>query len=148
MRIKASELMIGDYIMTPIQKGTVIGKIVEIDDSYPAPDTYHITCDAGGFRAGFVLDDNNRGVEPIDITEEILQRSGFEKTQGSNYISYEINPYDGHIIEIAFYDSGIDVFIRHICGRCHLRSIKYFHELQNIIRAITGKELTIKDDEK
>jgi hypothetical protein len=33
MRIKASELMIGDYIMTPIQKGTVItGKELTIKD--------------------------------------------------------------------------------------------------------------------
>ena len=144
--MKASELMIGDYILTPLQKGTVIGNIKEIDTSFYASDVCHITCDVGDYYAGFILDD--RGIKPIDITEEILQRSGFERKQGKGYASYEINPYDGHIIEVAFYDSGIDVFIRFICGKCHLRSIKYFHELQNIIRAITGKELTIKDSEQ
>lgn len=144
--MKASELMIGDYIMTPLQKGTVIGNIEEIDTSFDAPDVCHITCDVGGYRAGFMLD--NRGVNPIDITEEILQRSGFERKQGKGYATYEINPDDGHIIEVAFYDSGIDVFIRIICRSCHLRSIKYFHELQNIVRVITGKELTIKDNEQ
>lgn len=144
--MKACELMIGDYIMTPLQKGTIIGKIEEVDTSFDAPDVCHITCDVGGYRAGFMLDDN-RGVKPIHITEEILQKSGFERKDGKGYASYEINPYDGHIIEVAFYDSGIDVFIRFICGGCHLRSIKYFHELQNIIRVITGKELTIKDNE-
>lgn len=141
--MEASELMIGDYIMTPLQKGTVVGKIEEIDTSFDAPDVCHITCDVGGCRAGFMLDDN-RGVAPIPITEDILKKSGFERIQGNSYASYKINPYDGHIIEVAFYDSGIDVFLRFICGKCHLRSIKYFHELQNIIRVITGKELTIK----
>lgn len=140
--MKANELMIGDYIMTPLQKGTVIGKIEEIDTSFDAPDVCHITCDVGGCRAGFMLDDN-RGVKPIPITEELLLKSGFERKQGKGYASYEINPYDGHIIEIAFYDSGIDAFIRFICGRCHLRSIRYFHELQNIVKVITNKELTI-----
>ena len=144
--MKASELMIGDYILTPLQKGTVIGNIKEIDTSFCAPDVCHITCDVGAYHAGFMLDD--RGIKPIDITEEILQNSGFERTQDDGYVSYEINPYDGHIIKVAFYDSGIDVFIRFICGKCHLRSIKYFHELQNIIRVITGKELTIKDSEQ
>lgn len=145
--MKASELMIGDYIMTPLQKGTVIGNIEEIDTSFDAPDVCHITCDVGGYSAGFILDDN-RGVKPIDITEEILLSSGFERKQDEGYASYEINPYDAHIIEVAFFNSGIDVFIRFICGCCHLRSIKYFHELQNIVRVITGKELTIKDNEQ
>lgn len=139
--------MIGDYILTPLQKGTIIGNIKEIDTSFDASDVFHITCDVGGYCAEFMLDDNS-GVKPIHITEEILQKSGFERTQGNGYASYEINPYDGHIIVVAFYDSGIDVFIRFICGKCHLRSIKYFHELQNIIRVITGEELTIKDNEQ
>ena len=100
---------------------------------------------------GIIGLDNLRGlisygeIEPIPITEELLLKIGFKKGQGNGYASYNINPYDGHIIEVAFYDSGIDVFIRFICGKCHLRSIKYFHELQNMIRVITGKELTIKD---
>lgn len=141
----AKELMVGDCILTPLQKGTIIGNIEEIDTSFDAPDVCHITCDVGGCHAGFMLDER---VKPIDITEEILQRSGFERKQCKGYASYKINPYDGHIIEVAFYDSGIDVFIRFICGKCHLRSIKYFHELQNIIRVITGKELTIKDNEQ
>jgi hypothetical protein len=103
---------------------------------------------------GIIGLDNLRGlisygeIEPIPITEELLLKIGFKKGQGNGYVSYEINPYDGHIIEVAFYISGIDVFIRFICGKCHLRSIKYFHELQNIIRVITGKELTIKDIEQ
>lgn len=142
--MKANELMIGDYIMTPLQKGTVIGKIEEIDTSFDAPDVCHITCDVGGCRAGFMLDDN-RGVKPIPITEELLLKSGFERKQGNGYTSYEINPHDGHIIRVDFYDSGIEVFIRYICGNCHLRSIKYFHELQNIVRVITNKELTINE---
>ena len=65
--MEASELMIGDYIMTPLQKGTIIGKIEEIDTSFDAPDVCHITCDVGGCRAGFMLYDN-RGVNPICIT--------------------------------------------------------------------------------
>lgn len=145
--MKASELMIGDYILTPLQKGTVMGKIEEIDISFDAPDVCHITCDIGNCRAGFMLDDN-RGVKPIPLTEEILQKCGFERKQGNGYASYEINPYDGHVIDVSFYESGIDVFIRFICGRCHLRSVQCFHELQNIIRVITGKELTIKDGEQ
>lgn len=142
--MRASELMIGDNIMTPLQKGTVVGKIEEIDTSFDAPDVCHITCDVGGYRAGFMLDDN-RSIKPIPITEDILQEYGFERKQGNGYVSYEINPYDGHIIDVSFYESGIDVFIRFICGRCHLRSVKYFHELQNIVRVITGQELNIKD---
>ena len=141
--MKANELMVGDFIITPLQKGTVIGNIEEIDTSFDAPDVCHITCDVGGCRAGFMLYDNS--VKPIDITEEILHKMGFERTQDRNCASYEINPYDGHIIEVVFYESGIDIFIRFICGKCHLRAIKYVHKLQNIVRVITGKELTIKN---
>lgn len=83
-------------------------------------------------------------LEPIPITEEILLKIGFNKGQGNGYASYKINPYDGHIIEVAIYESGIDVFIQYICGACHLRTIKHLHELQNIVFAITGKELEVE----
>lgn len=86
--MKASELMIGDYILTPLQKGTIIGNIKEIDTSFDTSDVFQITCDVGGYCAGFMLDDNS-GVKPIHITEEILQKSGFERTQGNGYASYE-----------------------------------------------------------
>lgn len=81
---------------------------------------------------------------PVPITEDILLKSAFAKKQDTCFTSYEINPYDGHVIDVTFYNSGIDAFIRFICGGCHLRTIKYLHELQNIVRAITGKELEIK----
>lgn len=83
-------------------------------------------------------------IEPIPITEEILLKIGLKKGQGNGYASYKINPYDGHIIEVAIYESGIDVFIQFICGACHLRTIKHLHELQNIVFAITGKELEVE----
>lgn len=83
-------------------------------------------------------------IEPIPVTEELLLKIGFKKGQGNGYASYKINPYDGHIIEVAIYESGIDAFIQYICGACHLRSIKYLHELQNIVFAITGTELEVE----
>ena len=83
--MKASELMIGDFIMTPLQKGTVVGNIEEIETYFDAPDECHITCDVRGFRAGF---NDNSGVRPIPLTEEILQKYGFERKQRNGCVSY------------------------------------------------------------
>lgn len=81
---------------------------------------------------------------PIPITEEILQKNGFAIKKNIDFTLCEINPNDGHVVDVTFSMGCIDVFIRYIYGRCYLRTIKYLHELQNIVRAITSKELEIK----
>lgn len=137
------ELRIGDLIYCKTDKGTKVGRIDSLQEISKYAFFVTVKTTDGVDYRGKVNDEYNC-IEPIPITEEILLKIGFKKGQGNGYASYKINPYDGHIIEVALYESGIDAFIQYICGACHLRTIKHLHELQNIVFAITGKELEVE----
>ena len=83
-------------------------------------------------------------ISPIPITEEILKKCGFKEMFGRGCDSYEINLYNYHRIEVVMDENIIDVHARYGGWKCHLRTIKYLHELQNIVRAINSQELEIK----
>lgn len=83
-------------------------------------------------------------ISPIPITEEILKKCGFKEMFGRGRDSYEINLYNYHRIEVVMDENIIDAHIHYGGWNCHLRTIKYLHELQNIVSVITSKELEIQ----
>jgi hypothetical protein len=92
--------------------------------------------------------------EPIPLTEEILLKAGLEKQEGeADYLSdYEIKkvPYkyfDNNLLFIIYRDNkwAVSKYIdRNMNTTASLRDIEYLHELQNLIFALTGKELEVK----
>lgn len=87
-----------------------------------------------------VLEDifcHNEELQPIPITPEILKNCGFnpffhnfEKSIKINYSVVDNRAYVGNSTST----SGTSVI-----------NIKYLHQLQNLIHALTGEELTIKN---
>jgi len=117
--IQANELRIGNYVDF---KGLWIGQINGIHKGGPG-----------------IMDNNGifswEGFRPIPITEEWLLKFGFIETSTQEH-RFELNPFvvylwlTGVIVEIGkeFYET----------------DNKYVHQLQNIVFALTGKELEIK----
>ena len=88
-------------------------------------------------------------VEPIPLTEEWLDKFGLivegkvwnfhiEKDMPTHYYLYKIKGFRGFMFA---YEDGNRNFHT-------LSDLLYVHQLQNLYFALTGEELTIKDDEK
>lgn len=78
---------------------------------------------------------------PIELTGEFLQLIGFKKRCLFGYEGHYLYHYyfGGELIKItALYDSDFSITIN-----TTVRKIKFLHDLQNKIFAITGKELEI-----
>jgi hypothetical protein len=72
-------------------------------------------------------------VEPIELTEDILIKCGFVKT-------YE----EHHFYSVKFSDyEQVNANIQGGVVYIHDREIKYVHQLQNIVYALSGNELNI-----
>lgn len=78
-------------------------------------------------------------IEPIELTEEILLKCGFEKTQEGciKTLSYQSN------IGLIKMKDRFMVSMSCPFGLFQSKSIKYIHQLQNLIFALTQKELEI-----
>jgi hypothetical protein len=82
-------------------------------------------------------------LEPIPLTEEWLERFGFEKLNHQSKTWYQTKTYKG--------DYNFDIAIRgeYVSLNHGLRTIKLgkmkVHQLQNLCFALTGEELTIKE---
>jgi hypothetical protein len=74
--------------------------------------------------------------EPILLTKEILEKSGFKWYDG--YAAYLREP-----VFIAEYSDG-KWFMKQQHGYIGRRPIEYVHELQNFMFALTGEELEIQ----
>lgn len=80
-------------------------------------------------------------IKPIEITEDILIRLGFEETFNDTY--REILRYDK--INVIKFDKRLGVYIFNNCSGCHFSdTIKYIHELQNAYYVVNNKELKLK----
>ena len=81
-------------------------------------------------------------IEPIPLTEEWLLRFGFNKIKMESilYSKYSKGYLGG--IEIDLRKSEIEGWQITYCNY----AIKYIHQLQNLYFALTGEELTIKND--
>ena len=124
--MKASELRIGNWVETEggfYQIDSILNKdriLVKIEDEYVGYDINQI--------------------KPIPLTEEWLIKFGFDKRTNIN----DCNAYTSKIradIDIIEYSYGFSADLEVE----HLSVLKYVHQLQNLIHALTGEELTIKE---
>jgi hypothetical protein len=78
-------------------------------------------------------------LEPIPLTAELLEKCGFEKDgiypDGKSFV------FNG-----KYYLTGTWFKVHTSCGTFKVlnENIEYLHQLQNLIFALTGKELEIK----
>lgn len=93
----------------------------------------------------YALDD----FEPIPLTPEILEKAGFEKLKKADTYRCYWGSLD-KVLFIGFYGTGIfptivkeGEMVSDPTGAIMLNKIEYLHQLQNLIFALTGQELTI-----
>jgi hypothetical protein len=98
----------------------------------------------GSISKGWECDSNE--VKPIELSEEWLLKFGFEKKQIREDLKHKMGDYAYLHPDIKFYSLIEDKdgymlskFETYICD------IKYVHEFQNVIFALTGEELTINE---
>lgn len=118
--MKSSELRIGNWVSVNTAQGGWW-----LDQQVAAGDF-------GVTAAGTLLVE---AFEPIPLTKEWLLKFGFENKSGNYYL--KINELKDFILqkeEVGYMMCDIDILV----------NIKYVHQLQNLIYALTGEELTIK----
>ena len=125
--MKANELRIGNYI-----NYRIVDKLDERQE-----------WDEASIIDGQDLDyleknPNDKDFQPIPLTEEWLLKFGFEKDLDGFY-----RKKASYLIEVLFHDNGIIVTNQSVS----LKHIEYIHQLQNLYFALTGEELTIKENE-
>ena len=78
-------------------------------------------------------------IEPIELSEEILLKCGFDEISrdGLN-IRYDFEPYKFGYLD--YYNGKIIVTFQ---SQKISEEIKYLHQLQNLIFALTNEELTV-----
>lgn len=74
-------------------------------------------------------------INPIPLTEEILLKAGFEKDTGEFYLYKDIT------VRKTYFS---DDFWRFVFKHQRIKDIKYLHDLQNTIFALTGEEIKIE----
>lgn len=74
---------------------------------------------------------------PIQLTEEILLKCGFDENMVLSTIEGEIRYYGDGDINIGGEDSCT-------LGMVYIAKCKYLHQLQNLYFALTGKELEVE----
>ncbi|WP_051290802.1 hypothetical protein [Dysgonomonas capnocytophagoides] len=84
---------------------------------------------------GDIWEEDIKDLVPIPLTEEILLKAGFEKDTGEFYIYKDIT------VRKTYYS---DDFWRFIFKHQRIKDIKYLHDLQNTISALTGEEIKIE----
>ena len=123
--MEANELRIGNY-------ATEKGRTVEIVGMFG--DKVHCKY-ADGFIGSMLL----KYIEPIPLTEEILLMCGFVKHNMlgySEHFTYQKYIKGETITLNALYNSDFSILLHSVA-----RKIDSLHRLQNIIFALTGKEL-------
>jgi hypothetical protein len=131
--MEAKELRIGNWVNSWRISGDWIPKQIE-----------------SGKEIDFVfMQEENIIYKPIQLTEEWLLKMGFEKDD-NYYTSYRLD--EGYITVKAedndWDDLCLDVFIKtaDMDKEFYLTAIEHVHSLQNLYFALTGEELTIKDN--
>jgi len=119
--IESKELRIGNYVKCPLD-GTFL-KVTSISNK--------TVISSKGDNI------NYNAIEPIHLTEEILLKCGFEKT----------NRIDFGELKECYANFSFALMIRHnslfvdwIGGNTE---VKYLHTLQNLFYALTGEELNV-----
>ncbi len=147
--MKSNELRVGNWVKsTTDDKYFQITAIDHDKDGYLG---YYVEYCDGTICIEELGPDGWCPVSPIELSPEILEKAGFEKT-----ISH-IGPFDIEYIDyrreffVCFLLSdnrGLEVefWAKHntINERGYLRIVKYVHQLQNLYFCLVGEELNIK----
>lgn len=76
-------------------------------------------------------------LEPIPLTEEILEKNRFEKQESAYLPSKNKSTYKSGSVEVSFpnkYNTGDILLLIETYQRCAYFQIKYLHELQQTLR--------------
>lgn len=128
--MKASELMIGDWVLIDESdkyagcKGTITSlRFHQIEDGFYS--MIFIKGDAGYLEVEVF----NEDLRPIPLTEDILKKNGFEKDSetGKCLLSDQDD-----IFEICWL--GAILFVQSGYGRMELVNCQYIHQLQHAVR--------------
>lgn len=134
-QIKANELRIGNWINLGLRDDIKhYGKVLSIGSLEQEFEQVYCECEES-FEWAFK--DNYRG---IPLTEEILEKCCAKKRLFK--IDSEIVFYSINSVQFITRKGEIDFKYTDIQGKT-LRHIYYLHQLQNLIYALTGKELII-----
>lgn len=115
--MKTNDLMLGNYVNTP-------NGILQINRIYP---------DGAAFTERYMGYFHDT-LEPIPITHELLLQCGFEN---DNFLGDYIMPNSGFI---AHFDKELRFYI---ANDLQLDHVKELHQLQNIFKLLTDKELNV-----
>lgn len=141
--MKASELRIGNYLFG-------------IDDGYRET-AMEVNCINGDQTYRLKHGNDSVGcyseIRPIPLTEEWLEKLGFKKNHpeiSECFWNWWNKEKDFSVdVEYVLTDNGIEklyyAVLQNINGYRPYKHIIYVHQLQNIIYALTGEELTIND---
>ncbi len=89
---------------------------------------------------GLSIDDTDT-FEPIPLTEEWLLKFGFIKSKLEGYdVHFKYSHHLLHSSITALYNAEFSLSLDNVA-----RGIKYVHQLQNLYFALTGEELTFKE---
>ena len=80
--------------------------------------------------------------KPIPLTEEWLVKFGFEKAQDEGYLELDVS-IGLSIIWRGYLAIEVNGYITSLSEKEQI----YVHELQNLVHALTGEELTLKQTE-
>ena len=135
--MKASELRLGNYYLYCIHDELDNPRDYEIVDQIDAQDLVWLSSEAG---------ENDDQYKPIPLTEDWLKRFGFKKNKNDDY-EIEIGR-KGFIMAEAQDDGYCFLLYRNDVGMDYigLEFYDYAHDLQNIIYALTGEELKLREE--
>lgn len=120
-KIRIEDLSVGDWVQD--KKGS-IAQIIGIENW---SDGYVLNVRIKGIDVGCV---SANAIEPIPLTQEILEKNGFEENCGRWYNSEALMEFE----------LDKDSWCRTInCGEYSVYSIKYVHQLQHALRLANNK---------
>ena len=141
MKMKASELRIGNYVNTPrADQNPFRIDYFDIDKVYQNNGTYKT--DFGGIEYTIPfhpLTWDLKDCSPIPLTPEILEKAGFEKKYDGDYFTLPDELCKGG------WDKRFIYYLPYFNLSTYTGNIQiaHLHQLQNLYFALTGQELAI-----
>lgn len=134
-----------------------LGNWVKVNDPIFGVNTYKVATirDNGNITLSDNLSCSVNNIEPIELTEEVLTKIGFDKKRQLIsylfYLDYEIDKDNIILVKYIIYPKAPSLLKiiasqggNYECFEFIKRSIKYLHELQNVYYCLTGQELKVE----
>lgn len=134
--INAKELMLGNKVKTKAGQLLTVSTLQFVPKgNYPYFEKGYIIIDFYENKiGGLITSSEDDNVDPIKLTVDIIESSGFKKQQSGYYK----DPFFIYLPGGSSSNYGFGVK-----GSGVTRSIKYVHELQNVFFILSGQELEI-----